>query len=524
MKRLLTLTISTLFLFQTSYATDISTLAQRFLEVLHYIDKMYVDTANTDQLTNTAIKKMLADLDPHSQYIEAKDVEESNQFIKGNFEGIGISYNLIHDTLTVIQAVPGGPSEKVGIFPGDKIVSVDGISICGKNAKTSKIQKLLRGEKGTKVEVELFRRGIKDAIKFTITRDIIPIHSVDASYMIRPNIGYIKLNSFSHTTSEEINTAISTLKTQGMTHLILDLQNNGGGLMQASIELVDHFLDANKLIVYTEGEHQRRAEAKSTSRGLFEDGNITILINEYSASASEITSGAIQDWDRGTIIGRRSYGKGLVQRPIKLSDGSELRLTTARYYTPSGRNIQRPYGDGMESYYKELERRYEHGEFQHADSISFPDSLKYKTLTKRRTVYGGGGIFPDIFVPLDTTEYTKYYRSIVSKGIILTLTAEYLDKNRDEIKKQYPDFNDYHTQFQTPEKLMTKIIKEGKKNKVKYNEEEYNRSKSLIKLQMKALIARGIYSQESFYKVINDTDEILQKALEIILSEQNKQQ
>ncbi len=497
-------------------ASNIKNEAQRFMEILYYIDMMYVDTANIEQLTTSAITKMLAELDPHSQYIPADEVEAMNEHIQGKFEGVGISYNIINDTLTVIDVISGGPSEKVGILPGDRITHVNDTSINGKNAKRSEIQRRLRGKKGSIVDVTVVRTGNNENLTFNITRDIIPLHSVDAAYIIRDNIGYIKLNSFSQTTIQEFRQAVSKLQNQGMTHLILDLQSNGGGLLHASIALVDQFLSNGKLIVYTEGENQRRQDALSNYGGLLENQEITILIDEFSASASEITAGAIQDWDRGTVIGRRSFGKGLVQRPIKLSDGSELRLTTARYYTPSGRNIQRPYTKGKENYYKELERRYAHGEFQHADSISFPDSLKYKTLNKKRTVYGGGGIFPDIFVPLDTTQLTTYYRELISKGIIISITSAHLDKHRKEIKTKYPTAKSFIENWEVPQQLLDAMVSQGENKNIEYNKKQYKQSLPLINIQLKALIARGIYNQETFYKIFNQSNQILLNALQII--------
>ncbi len=513
MKRITIAILCMVFASTQLIATGVRNEAQRFMEILHYIDMMYVDTANLNTLTTDAIVKMLGELDPHSQYIEADEVEAMTEHIKGNFEGIGVSYNVINDTLVVIQAISGGPSEKVGILPGDRIVSVDGKSICGKAAKRSDIQKYLRGKKGTTVNVDVVRYGEKEKLAFSIVRDVIPIHSVDVSYMIDTERGYIKLNTFSRTTMEEMLFAIGKLKGEGMNHLILDLQSNGGGLLHASIELVDQFLGNGKLIVYTEGVHQRRVEAKATSQGVLEDMRVTVLIDEYSASASEIVSGALQDWDRGEIIGRRSYGKGLVQRPITLSDGGELRLTTARYYTPSGRNIQKPYKGGRKAYFRELEKRYSHGEFQHADSISFPDSLKYKTLGEGRTVYGGGGIFPDVFVPLDTVLYTRYYRALLSKGVMMSVVSGYLDKESKRLGSKYSDSKDFEMNFEVGDKLTRELIKEGNKRGAKYDEGDYKKSEDLINNQLKALIGRRLYGEETFYRFINRNNQILQVAI-----------
>ena len=362
----------------------------------------------------------------------------------------GISYNIFKDTLHVIQTIPGCPAEKVGILPGDRIIRVDGRTIAGVNIRRSEIPKLLRGPRGTKVTVEIARLGGTGLLPFVVERDKIPIYSVDAAYMVRPGVGYIKLNSFSVTTPKEVQEAMSRLKKEGMTSLVLDLQGNGGGVMSSAIDLSDQFLDAGKLIVYTQGEHQRRHDALASDRGAFEKGRVVVLIDEYSASASEITAGALQDWDRATVIGRRSFGKGLVQRPISLPDSAELRLTVARYYTPSGRNIQKPYTGGVEQYYKDLETRYRHGELVHADSVHFPDSLKYTTRVEHRTVYGGGGIWPDIFIPLDTTLYSPYYRKVLAKGIFMTEIARYTETNRAQLLSVYPYFSRYEKYFTVP--------------------------------------------------------------------------
>ena len=482
-----------------------------------YLDNLYVDSVDINDLTNKAIISILQELDPHSSYIVAEDVAEMNQGIEGNFEGIGISYQFIKDTLVVNQTITGCPAEKVGMLPGDRITHVDTTCIAGVGIKQSKIPKLIRGKKGSKVKITVVRRGEKKPIIFNIVRDKIPIHSVDAAYYISDGIGYIKLNSFSVTTTQEIADALKELKNEGeLKKLIIDLQSNGGGVMSAAIELVNLFIPKNKLIVYTEGVHQDRYSANSFSGDKLLDLPLYILIDEYSASASEIVSGALQDWDRATIIGRRSFGKGLVQRAIKMNDGSEIRLTTSRYYTPSGRHIQKPYNEGKEEYYKDLEKRYEHGEFLNRDSISFPDSLKYKTLIKGRTVYGGGGIFPDVFVPLDTTKYTKFYRSIVAKGVFSKTVSEYTDANRKFLNKKYNDFERFDQEFVVEQKTIDRLIENARKEKIEFDDTDIEKSISILKLQIKAVVAQSLFGTEAYFWVIRGNNDALQKAIELI--------
>ena len=490
--------------------------ANKVAQVLFYVDQMYVDTADVAQLAETMITKGLQSLDPHSAYIPKDEVKAMSEQIYGNFDGIGISYNIFKDTLHVIQTIPGCPAEKVGILPGDRIIRVDGRTIAGVNVRRSEIPKLLRGPRGTKVTVEIARLGETGLLPFVVERDKIPIYSVDAAYMVRPGVGYIKLNSFSVTTPKEVQEAMTRLKKEGMTSLVLDLQGNGGGVMSSAIDLSDQFLDAGKLIVYTQGEHQRRHDALASDRGAFEKGRVVVLIDEYPASASEITAGALQDWDRATVIGRRSFGKGLVQRPISLPDSAELRLTVARYYTPSGRNIQKPYTGGVEQYYKDLETRYRHGELVHADSVQFPDSLKYTTRVEHRTVYGGGGIWPDIFIPLDTTLYSLYYRKVLAKGIFMTEIARYTETNRAQLLSAYPDFSRYEKDFTVPESLMQTIVAEAGREGIPYDEEGYRQSERYMRLQIKAIVARSIYTPDTYYRVVNAMNAPLIRALELL--------
>jgi len=507
---------------------------------LYAIQNLYVDTINETKLVEDAITELLKTLDPHSNYLNPEEVKDMNEPLQGNFDGIGIQFNMLTDTLYVIQVISGGPSEKVGLRPGDRIMIVDDTLIAGVKMKTNDVMRKLKGPKGTTVNIKVLRQGVKDLIDFSIVRDKIPVHSLDAHYMINETTGYIRLNRFAATSHDEFKDAFKNLKAQGMENLIFDLQMNGGGYLDAAIKIADEFLKQGSTIVYTEGVHQRREDAKATARGDFEKGKLIILVDEYSASASEIVSGAVQDWDRGLIVGRRSFGKGLVQRPIPLPDGSMLRLTTARYYTPTGRSIQKPYENGnLESYNKDLIERYNHGEMLSADSIHFPDSLRYNTLNNKRIVYGGGGIMPDYFVPLDTTVYaTRVWREINGKALSYRYVINLIDKNRDKYKREYKNFNDFKTKFTVTEKMLQDVFDlmiEDRKNpepeaedtKVTGNKtdaaslkvkdmEEFKIAKPLIALQIKGLIARDIWDMSEYLQIINEENETIKKALEII--------
>jgi carboxyl-terminal processing protease len=491
----------------------------KFEEVLQYITRMYVDEVDGDELMEKAIAKMLGDLDPHSSYIPKDDVDDANERINGSFVGIGIRFQILKDTLLVVQTIQNGPSEKVGLLPGDKIVKISDEVVAGIGLKNSQVREKLMGEKGTKVKIEVLRSNSKKTLDFTITRDKIPVYSVDSYYMATPEIGYIKLNAFARTTLEELRAGISALKDQGMKELILDLQGNGGGLLYGAQEVADEFLSEDKLIVYSEGRMQPRSELRAGVKGLWEEGKMIVLTDEYTASSSEIVSGAIQDWDRGLIVGRRTFGKGLVQRPINLKDGSQIRLTIARYYTPSGRFIQKPYED-LEGYRDDISQRYLHGEFSSADSISFPDSLKHNTLLTNRTVYSGGGIMPDVFVPLDTTGINEMYRVLARGGYFNSFALTYINSNRKKLNKSYSDFKTFKSDFSCDDKLMKDFfdyVKKENKN-FEYKEDQYKEAKGLIDSRLKATFAQDLWGYSEFYEIYNENNEILQKAIEVLQS------
>ncbi len=488
----------------------------KFGRLLRLVEGYYVDSANVDKLTEKAIVHLLGELDPHSVYISKDEVDKMNEPLQGNFEGIGISFNIHKDTLLITSIIPGGPSEKVGIRAGDRIVTVDGNNIAGTGIKNSDVFDMLRGEKGTTVEITVMRRSADELLDFTIIRDKIPIYSLDASYMLDNETGFIKLNKFSATTTEEFTQAVEELRSQKMRNLILDLRGNGGGYLKTAIEIADHFLEGNKMIVYTDGMNDPRRDYKSTSKGIFKEGNLVILVDESSASASEIVSGAVQDWDRGLIIGRRSFGKGLVQKPYFLTDGSMVRLTTAHYYTPSGRGIQKPYNNGVEEYRREYMDRFSSGQLFSVDSIILPDSLKFKTLVNGRNVYGGGGIMPDIFVPMDTSSHNRYHNRLRRNNIIYNFVLDYFDSNRSNLQKQYPDFNQFEKNFSVTSEMIEKIIAQGEKEGIEREEASLSFTLKTMETEIKALIARDIFTRNEFYKIIFQDDEAILKALEVI--------
>ncbi len=487
----------------------------KFSRLLYLIERMYVDSVNSPQLVDDAINAMLEKLDPHSMYIPKKNVEGVEAPLKGNFEGVGIRFQILKDTLMVVQTISGGPSAKVGVLPGDQVIKIDDELVAGVGLKNSGVRKRLLGKKGTKVIMEVKRRNEKDLISFEVTRDKIPIYSVDAAYMIDEGIGYIKINAFANTTVKEFNSAVEKLESKGMESLILDLQNNGGGYLHSAFQLADNFLSKDKLIVYTEGRSYKRKDYNAGKKGNFEKGKLVVLINEGSASASEIVTGAIQDWDRGVVVGRRSFGKGLVQKPVPLPDGSKVRLTTQRYFTPSGRCIQKSYADGSKAYRKEKYQRYLNGESFNKDSIKIPDSLIYKTLITKRDVYAGGGIIPDIFVPVDTTGVSKYFSSLIRKGIMNRFALEYVNDNRKKLNNKYETFDDYKRNFDT-EKAVKKLIKYAEKEGLEYNDEQYKESENTIKIRLKAQIAQNNWETSNFYEIVNELNNTVKKGVEIL--------
>ena len=513
---LITLVSCVLAGFSQSNAADMEQV--RKLVMAHSaIANLYVDSVDEPKLVEASIKAMLKELDPHSTYLNAKEVEKMNEPLQGNFEGIGVQFNMADDTLFVIQTVSNGPSEKVGILPGDRIVTVNDTAIAGVKMERDEIMKRLRGPKGSVVQLGITRRGCEELLVFRVTRDKIPVHTLDAAYMIAPKVGYIKISSFGATTHEEFSEALKKLKELKMQHLILDLKSNGGGYLKAAVDMANDFLQEGQQIVYTEGAKSPYSEFKAFGKGQFQEGRLVVLIDEYSASAAEIVTGAVQDWDRGIVVGRRSFGKGLVQRPVPMPDGSMIRLTIARYHTPSGRCIQKPYGKDID-YRKDLVERFNKGELMHADSIHFPDSLKYQTRTMGRIVYGGGGIMPDYFVPLDTLSYTKYHRDLTAKGVIVNTNLTVIDRYRKEYETRYPDFKSYEKKFKVDDTILSILLAEAEKAGVKYDEELYQASLPLLKVQLKALIARDLWDMSHFYEIYNHTDETVMKGLEIIQS------
>ena len=489
---------------------------QKLASSMQIIRSAYVDTVNAAKLTEIAITAMLKELDPHSVYMSKEEIEKANEPLVGNFEGIGVQFNIYRDTIMVITPIPDGPSEKVGIMSGDKIVSIDGENATGEKVNNDFVLKRLRGQKGSTVKVGIFRRG-KGVIDFSIIRDKIPINSLDAAYISAPEIGYIKLNKFGQTTMSEFLHAVNKLKAKGMKNLILDLRDNAGGYLNTAIDLADQFLPADRTIVYTEGNSSPKQVSVSTGKGEFVKGKIVVLINEGSASASEIVAGALQDWDRALIIGRRSFGKGLVQRPFYLPDGSVIRLTTAHYYTPTGRCVQKPYTEGTEKYYKELQDRFKHGELINPDSIRFPDSLKYYTPNKR-LVYGGGGIMPDLFIPLDTTKVSDYYSDLIRKNIINMYVLQYLESHREPMKLQYPDVEIFMKNYNITDNFMDELMAFGEKEGLKKDEAGYKISEPYIKNFVKAWIARNLWDYEAYWRIANENDDVYLKAIESIRS------
>lgn len=482
------------------------------------ISNLYVDSVDEQKLVEDGIRGMIEKLDPHSSYMTAKEVKAANEPLRGNFEGIGVQFNMVEDTLLVVQTVTGGPSEKRGILAGDRIVSVNDTAIAGVSMSKEEIMRRLRGPKGTKVNLGIVRRGITDTLRFVITRDKIPVRSIDATYMIRPGVGYIRIGNFGAQTHDEFCESLMKLSGEGMQSLILDLQENGGGYLQSAVEIANEFLSNNDLIVYTQGRKAPRNEYHARGNGLFEKGKVIVLVDSYSASAAEIVTGAIQDHDRGIVVGRRTYGKGLVQRPIDLPDGSMIRLTVAHYYTPSGRCIQKPYEKGKaKDYAMDVENRLKSGELMHADSIHFADSLKYYTLKEHRVVYGGGGIMPDYYVPLDTTKYTHYHHELSAHSFVINASLRYVDQHRKQLKNQYPTFELFKQQFEIPQKVIDEIIAEATKKDIKPKDDgELQQTLPYLRLQLKALVARDLWETSQYFSIMNEKNDMVLRALELL--------
>lgn len=511
------LSIVLVFPFQNSTAQETVQENQlKFARLLRLVDGYYVDSANVAKLTEDAIVHLLSELDPHSTYISKEEVDKMNEGLKGNFEGIGIQFNIYKDTLLVTATISGGPSEKVGLRAGDRIVEVEGENIAGIGLKNSDVFDMLRGDKGTEVNLKIFRRSEPELLEFKIIRDKIPIFSLDASYMLDESTGYIKLNKFSATTNEEFEDAMRKLKAQNIENLILDLRGNGGGYLKSAISIADQFLANNQLIVYTDGLHESKRDYNSTAKGFFEKGKLVILVDEGTASASEIVSGAVQDWDRGIVVGRRSFGKGLVQKPFFLTDGSMVRLTTAHYYTPSGRCIQKPYEDGVGEYRNDYFNRMSNGEMFSADSIHFDAELKHKTLVNGRNVYGGGGIMPDIFVPLDTSHHYSYLNRLRRKNITYNYVLDFIDANRETVQQEYPNFETFNKNFEITEDAINEIVERGEKEGIEKDEASLLFVKESLKRELKAYIARDLFSQNDMYKILNGDDEVIIKALDVL--------
>ncbi len=489
----------------------------KYEEALPYFDAFYPDSVSNGIITENGIRYMLDQLDPHSSYISLEDLHDMESPLQGSFSGVGVRFQIDKDTIVVAEAIPGGPSEKVGIMSGDKIVSIDDELVAGVGIKNNGVRSRLLGDKGTKVKIQIFRKGSSNLLDFTIVRDKIPIHSLDSYYMAAPEVGYIKLNNFSATTVAEARDAINSLKRDGMRDLIIDLQNNGGGYLMTAVNLCDELIAGRRTVVYTEGRAYPKKFYETMQPGLMESGRIVILVNENSASASEIVSGAVQDWDRGLIIGRRTFSKGLVQKPVSLSDGTTVRITTQKYYTPSGRCIQKPYDKGSMKYRREKYNRYESGELFHKDSISLNEDEVHYTLIKKRKVYGGEGIIPDIFVPLDTTGSSEYFSKLIRNGVFNRFSLNYVNDNRADLQKKYPTFDAYKKNFKA-DKIVQELIDAGELEEVPFDKEGYKKAEQTILIRLKANIAQNLYDQSKFYEIINDLNDELQVALEVLKS------
>jgi len=515
-KSVFTFLLFTFIGFSQVEAQEVRDQTIKYQNLIALVDAFYVDSVSLEKLTEDAIIKVLAELDPHSVYISKDEVKAMNEPLQGSFSGVGIQFNILRDTLMVVATIPGGPSEKAGLRASDRIIKIDNELVAGVGLENTRVFKKLRGDKGTEVKLSIQRKGEKELLDFLIIRDDIPIYSLDASYMINKNVGYIKLNRFAAKTADEFLEALMKLKEQKMEDLILDLRGNGGGYMTAAIKIVDQLFSKDQLIVFTDGLKSKRHENVSTDRGVFKEGRVIVLIDEGSASASEIVSGAIQDWDRGLVVGRRSFGKGLVQRQFPLSDGSMIRLTTAHYYTPTGRCIQKPYENGLRDYHMDIINRYKSGEMVSQDSIHVADSLKYKTLLKERLVYGGGGIMPDLFVPIDTAANFKYFNLLARKNVLYPFVLTFMDNNRENFKVEYPDFETFNKKFYITEDMLKELVAQGDKEGAEHTEKEYLAVKEHLQVHLKALIARDIWDGAEYYQIVNQKNNILDKALEIL--------
>lgn len=513
--------IIVLFLSINIYGQDVVNQTRKFNQMLSLIDAMYVDTVNMNKLVEDAIVGMLKNMDPHSVYISAEEIEKMKEPLEGSFDGIGIQFRMMEDTLVVVGVISGGPSEKVGLLNGDRIVKVNDTIIAGIGMQTNDITKRLKGKKGTQVKVSVLRGNQKNLIDFNITRDKIPIYSIDASYINEDKVGYIRLNRFSRTTDTELDSVLTTFVKGGVKDIILDLTGNTGGYLDKAVKICDEFLTTNKLIVYTEGAKVPRTDYNSTKNGRFYKGKLVVLVDEGSASASEIVSGALQDWDRGVIVGRRTFGKGLVQREIPLVDGSAVRLTIAKYYTPTGRLIQKPYEEGYDEYSRDILNRYKHGEFSNKDSITFADSLKYQTLIYKKTVYGGGGIMPDDFIPIDTTLRSEYHGQLLQKGVLFSFVSKFVDRNRTELTKKYPDIKTFKRSFKIDESIMNELLNAAKEEKINVDSLPSSTPDQTIYLEnhLKALIAGDIWRNNEFWIIYNEQNPFYLRANEIITND-----
>ncbi len=501
-----------------SQAAKVQTEMKKYGETMYYLQNFYIDTLNLSSVTDEALKKVMSQLDPHSVYIPAKEVEAMNEPLEGSFNGIGIEFAVINDTLTVQAPVSGGPSERVGLMAGDKIVAVDGENVAGIGLTTQGVHKYLRGPKGSKVELEIIRKGYSESLDFIVERDKIPLNSIDAWYEVSPGVLYVKLGRFAATSMEEFGNIFREYGTPK--GLVLDLRGNSGGFLHIALQLTNQFLEPGSLMLYTEGRMLPRTDEYARGAGLYRKGPLAILIDENSASASEIVSGAVQDWDRGAIIGRRSFGKGLVQRMLPLSDGSQIRLTIARYHTPSGRVIQSHYENGKaEEYYMNLMKRYENGEVFSRDSIEFPDSLKYRTLRKGRTVYGGGGIMPDIFVPLDTAATSELYSTILRGGYAIDFVNAMFDEKREDYKTRYPDFASLDSSFLNDNDILGEFSEYLVSRGVSVSSADMEKSGVEITSFLKALVARNLFGMNEYFRIINEDDGAYRKALDYVNSE-----